>query len=508
MLRSRLDKLLRARGLFQPPRARGGTAQIRLRQPLLAAAGGLLLVWYLARPGELSAAALTAVAGLLAAAYLWARALAQGLSASRVLSYAAVQVGDELEERVSLENRALLPALWIEFADHSDIPGHSLSSVRAADGQSRFEWRAHAMCTRRGNYRFGPWQLLSSDPFGIFSVTITYDQREELLVYPPLANLPAGLLPRGRARGDDRPLPLPLRAESQTAYSARPYQPGDPLRRVHWPTSARRDALYVRQFDPEAAATLWLMPDLDPAVQRGSGPDSTLETSVMLLASLAERLLDERLAVGLIAPGPRPQVVLPARGRPQLWPILRLLAGLEPSAPPLAAALAQSAALISPRSQLILVTPANTHPPALSLTPLRVAEAAGGGVNVGQFSSGSAAGKLPGMDSQFDWVGALTNLRRPAEVFLLDAASFSDADFPIAAQSENQRQQNSGETLASLGIASHILRRGDLTPRRASYGELSRWEFQVLGTGRALARRAPRRLAAVLGGSLPPAEGA
>ena len=46
--------------------------------------------------------------------------------------------------------------------------------------------------------------------------------------------------------------------------------------------------------------------------------------------------------------------------------------------------------------------------------------------------------------------------------------------------------------LASLGIPAHLLRQGDIRPYEASYGELSRWEFQTLGTGRAHARRTPR----------------
>jgi hypothetical protein len=46
--------------------------------------------------------------------------------------------------------------------------------------------------------------------------------------------------------------------------------------------------------------------------------------------------------------------------------------------------------------------------------------------------------------------------------------------------------------LASLGIPAQRIGRGDIQPYSASYGELSRWEFQTLGTGRAFARHSPR----------------
>ena len=315
---------------------KGGQARISLRYPPALIAFGLVLIWYVARPSPVAAMATVGLGGMLAACYGWARRIALGLSAERRLHYAAVQVGDEIEEIVTLRNASILPVQWAEFSDHSNIPGYSLTSVRAVDGRSCLQWRAHAVCKQRGNYRFGRWELVTGDPFGLFRVTLSYNQQEEILVYPPLAALPEQILPRGRSQGDDHPLHQPLQAESMSALSTRPYAPGDPLRRIHWPTTARQAAPFVKTFDPEASSTLWLIPDLDSAVQRGEGPESTLETMIILLASLADRMLNERMAVGLIAYTQAPAVVLPARGKPHLWQILRLLAGLQASPLPFA----------------------------------------------------------------------------------------------------------------------------------------------------------------------------
>jgi uncharacterized protein (DUF58 family) len=443
---------------WQIQRAEGGAARIRLNSPAGLVAFGIGLLWYIARPSAVAVVAVIGLGGLLGAGYFYARRMALGLFARRRLSYAAIQVGDEIEEIVTLINRSAFPALWVEFADQSNIPGYSLTSVRAGDSKSSLEWRVHAICTLRGNYHFGPWAMHTSDPFGLFRVTIAYDQKEEILVYPPLAALPAELLPRGRSLGDDRPLLQPLQAESMSALTTRPLIPGDPLRRVHWPTTARRDSLYVKTFDPEASSTLWLIPDLDRSVQRGVGPDSTLETMIILLASLASRFLNERMAVGLIAYAHSPQLVMPSRDKSHLWQILRLLAGLETSPLPLAQTLAHARTLISGRQRVILVTP--------SLQPA--------------------------------WTGELQRLggasrRSGAEVILLDPHSFEDA--PGQESGTGVRLDEAGNLLtyfSSLGIAARVLRRGDIQPFSASYGELNRWEFKTGGTGRAFARRAPR----------------
>ena len=432
----------------------GGQARISLRYPLALAAFGLVLTWYIARPSPVAVMASVGLGGMLAAGYAWARRMAIGISAERRLQYAAVQVGDEIEEIITLRNETILPTLWAEFSDHSNIPGYNLTSVRVVDGKSSLQWRAHAVCKQRGNYRFGPWELLTGDPFGLFKVTLSYSQQEEILIYPPLAALPQQMLPRGRSQGDDRPLHQPLQAESLSALSSRPYAPGDPLRRIHWPTTARHGTPFVKTFDPESASTVWLIPDLDSAVQRGEGPDSTLETMIVLIASLAERLLNEHQAVGLIAYAQSPDVVLPARGKPHLWQILRLLAGLQASPLPLTAVLQHAHTVISGRARVIVATP--------SLQP--------------------------------DWASELYRLggvgqRSGAEVILMDGETFSAP--PDTGQAPPSQADAFATFLASLGIPAATLRQGDIQLNLAAYGELSRWEFKTLATGRAIASHTP-----------------
>lgn len=46
--------------------------------------------------------------------------------------------------------------------------------------------------------------------------------------------------------------------------------------------------------------------------------------------------------------------------------------------------------------------------------------------------------------------------------------------------------------LARQGVHCSVVRRGELRPIHGAYGELSRWEFQTLGTGRVVVRHAPR----------------
>ena len=273
------------------------------------------LGWYIAAPSAVVIMSLVTILGIVLSDLLWALSMARGVTGRRRLRYTAMQVGDEMEEEIWLDNAAPIPVLWAEFVDRSNIPGYTVSSVRGAESNSRVRWRAHTVCTRRGVFSLGPWELRLGQPFGLFMTRQLYLQRQEILVYPPMAMLPEQILPHRGLMGDHRPLNQPLRAETIAANSVRPSQPGDPLRHVHWPTSARRSELFVKDFAPEAASNVWLVPDFyGPDHLTDADGESSEELMVTVAASLAAALLEARLTVGLFASTGGDQVVMPRQG--------------------------------------------------------------------------------------------------------------------------------------------------------------------------------------------------
>jgi uncharacterized protein (DUF58 family) len=130
------------------------------------------------------------------------------------------------------------------------------------------------------------------------------------------------------------------------AASIRPYAPGDAINRIHWLSSVRHGELQVKEFDPEQAADLWLILDLDRSAHVGSGDGSSVETAVSVAASIAVRTLADNRAVGLTASARRSHVLTPDRGSRVEQKILHLLAnvqadGVQPLAEVVAASLPQ-----------------------------------------------------------------------------------------------------------------------------------------------------------------------
>jgi uncharacterized protein (DUF58 family) len=105
----------------------------------------------------------------------------------------------------------------------------------------------------------------------------------------------------------------------------RPYRRGDSPRRIHWGQSARHDRLIVCELQSNSRPLIQIVFDADPRVHAGTGPDSSREWAIRIVASFAKGWLEEGAQVGLAWGG---HDIPPASGQGQLHKILDALAGL------------------------------------------------------------------------------------------------------------------------------------------------------------------------------------
>ncbi len=390
-------------------------------------------------------AATASVVGALSIALLTAlwivRAQSVGLYGERRLISVPIQVGDEIEEQITLVNTTRFPIV-AALEDASTLPGYGVTSVQSVGGIDARSWRIDAICARRGIATLGPWSAGWRDPLGLFEAKVRFGQRHEVVVAPPLARAPVALGSRRVRRGDQAVLRTPLRADSAQASAVRRYAAGDPLRRIHWPTSARQQALFVRQMDPESASDVWLVPDFSGGLAPGDADDDpTLERLILLTVAVADQLIGRRLRVGLAFAAPEPTVVPARAGRPQLWSVLRALAPVRPSPRPFAATLPDAAAIVPARARLVVLS---------------------ADVDADWPTCAAVAGRATGLD-----------------LVLLDPTSA-------------QRGERVAEALTQRGWSAQAVAADAVQPVLGAFGPLRRWEFRALGTGRIVARQTPR----------------
>lgn len=334
---------------------------VRLQRPSLPILLGLLALLQLLFPFRGWVILLAGLGGAWLVGFLWARALARGLGLQREVRSTWTQVGDRMVERVTLTNRGFWPAPWLELSDHSTLPGYPGRRVVGMGGWEVLRWHQEAVCTRRGIFSLGPATLRSGDGLGIYRVELQVPAREQLTVVPPVLPLPQLAVAAGGWRGGERRQPQALEPTVSSA-GVREQQPGDSLRSVHWPTTARLGSPYVRLLEPAAGGDWWIFLDMEASAQAGEGQASTQEHGVLLAASLAHQGLSGGRAVGLVTLGQdaargEDLLWLPPRSGPAQGPaILRALALAAPGATSLGQLLAHSS-LRQPES-LILITPA------------------------------------------------------------------------------------------------------------------------------------------------------
>ncbi len=316
---------------------------------------------------------------LLILSLAWSLSNINWLHLSRMTRTRRTQVGRPVEERFVVNNTSVLPKLWLEVHDYSTLPRHYASRVINSLGpRSAYSWRVTTVCRQRGRYQLGPLRLSTSDPFGLFPMSRELPATSHVVVYPMTFEiyrfaLPVGMLPGGDA--------LRRRTHYVTTNAAgvRDYAPGDSFSRIHWPSTAHRNRLIVKEFELDPLADIWIVVDMAsfghvmPASVAPAGPENlpewmvieqfklaetTEEYTVTAAASLAQFFLRQDRAVGMLAYGQSNEILQADRGERQLNRVLETLAVLRAEGRVPVADVIQAESHLFPRgTTVIVVTP-------------------------------------------------------------------------------------------------------------------------------------------------------
>jgi uncharacterized protein (DUF58 family) len=191
------------------------------------------------------------------------------LAVRRSFVPAVVEAGSTARVLLVVQNRlrrAFDGARWSDTAPSGlQAPPESVlpalgaweQTLPSGDDTARLEYRIRP--NQRGVYEVGPLRVTTTDPFGLARVSRDAGTAHELVVTPPVTLLDPAI---GTTAAVDGVLHGLQRRTHPNAdeFIAREYRHGDPLRRVHWPATARRGELMVRdeeqRGDPEARLIL------------------------------------------------------------------------------------------------------------------------------------------------------------------------------------------------------------------------------------------------------------
>lgn len=173
-----------------------------------------------------------------------------------------------------------------------------------AGGDKTVELEYTVTGLRRGIHPLGPLTVTATDPFGLTRRRTVFGDRTDITVAPAIVELSALTNLLGDAGGTLHTQNNRL-GQGADNLIARPYVPGDSMRRIHWRASAHRGDLMVRQEEQESTPDAVVV--LDRGVLRytgealgATGTDPGFETAVSVAVSVVSRLVHDGYAVDLV----------------------------------------------------------------------------------------------------------------------------------------------------------------------------------------------------------------
>ena len=216
--------------------------------------------------------------------------------------------------------------LYLRLPDGLGLPpgANPVSVAVRAGGRRELDLALDAY--RYGGHVLGPTFVRARDPLGFLVWEAAYKPTAKLRVYPRSEVLQRIVRPRETQVFAGNEVAR-LQGEGIEFADMRRFAPGDPLKRVNWRASARRNELWVNESHPERNTDVILF--VDSFAEARIGGEGTLDLAVRATASLADAYGRRRDRVGLIGYGGILRWLVPGSGLVQLYRIVDALLDTE-----------------------------------------------------------------------------------------------------------------------------------------------------------------------------------
>ena len=228
------------------------------------------------------------------AAGVWVRRAARPERVGRRTTREEHLEGDDVSVELSADLRRGLRPAGLVLSEHVGRLGEQRTPLEL-DG--RRAWGGYSLRrVPRGRYRFERSVLVLEDPFALARAEVEVPTGGALLVYPRLVELHGLFSESGRDGHQGRRLLL-RRPAGFELHGVRDYQDGESLRRVHWPSTAKRGRLMVKDLEDSPRDELAVVLDAQSAGAVGAAFDVQVRAAGSILRAYGRRGRRALLAV-------------------------------------------------------------------------------------------------------------------------------------------------------------------------------------------------------------------
>ena len=225
--------------------------------------------------------------GILALSRFFSRTWTNELEASRFCGRDVLEIGGSADVSVEVINQGRLSVPWLIVEDslprdalvqvprHLKADGPRLKLTRLAPGETT-SLQYQVTFLMRGYYQIGPLLLETGDVFGLHRRFRVATEPHFAMVLPKVRPLEGYNLASRRPIGEIRVVHRLFEDPTRLA-GIRPYQPGDPLNRIHWRATARTGQLHSRIYENSRVAGATFLLDFHGQSYRGPGAANSAE---------------------------------------------------------------------------------------------------------------------------------------------------------------------------------------------------------------------------------------
>jgi uncharacterized protein (DUF58 family) len=224
----------------------------------------------------------------------WVRAAAAPIELRRRAGKGALLEGEDVWVTLEARPQTRVPAPSLTVTEQIARIGARETPLQ----RSGVSYRGTYVLERvpRGRYVVEAARATIDDPFGLGRAEVELAAGGSLLVYPRLVPLDRLFSESGATAQDGRRLLL-RRPTGFDLHSVREYEEGESLRKVHWPTTARRGQLMVKELEDAPRDEIAVLLDADESATAGESFDVQVRAAGSILRAHASHGRRALLAV-------------------------------------------------------------------------------------------------------------------------------------------------------------------------------------------------------------------
>lgn len=180
------------------------------------------------------------------------------------------------------------PLLLLEDKLPPRVAGKARFAVNGIEAGGMREASYQLTASRRGRYEIGPLQVTISDPFSLARSRSNAATTSTLLIHPRIEKLSLLRDMGERRSASASALRQPTGPRGEDFYTLREYVEGDELRKIHWPSTAKRNRLMIKQEETPWHMRATIVFDDRRTAHEGEGLSNSFEHAIEGAASVVD----------------------------------------------------------------------------------------------------------------------------------------------------------------------------------------------------------------------------